>query len=155
MPANLTFYIADGLLIGTANGRMFHVDARSGGGGGSRAHPEGNADTNNPGSVGVRTTSAHRGGPIPPGRYRISTPSRDPHLGLSAALTPADADQRAHMLGRDGFYIHGRGPRGSDGCIVPMESFADLMTALTRAHGGTLTVFPRAGADATPNHGGQ
>jgi hypothetical protein len=24
-------------------------------------------------------------------------------------------------MGRDGFYIHGAGPHGSDGCIVPTD----------------------------------
>jgi hypothetical protein len=38
-------------------------------------------------------------------------------------LDPYDAsEQTRHMMGRDGFYcIHGRGPHGSDGCIVPLE----------------------------------
>jgi hypothetical protein len=37
------------------------------------------------------------------------------------------------VTGRDGFYIHGRGPKGSDGCIVPMEQFGELMRALEAA----------------------
>lgn len=149
MPAVLTFYIAEGMLTGTAGGRMFNLDAKSGGGGGSRARPQGNSDTNNPGSVGVKTTRTRRGGPLPPGRYRISAPRRHPHLGLSAALTPADAAQGRRMLGRAGFYIHGRGPRGSDGCIVPMESFATLMNALAASRGGQLTVIARVGGAQT------
>jgi hypothetical protein len=45
-------------------------------------------------------------------------------------------------MGRDGFYIHGRGPHGSDGCIVPLDKteFSNLMKALTKSHGGTLVV---------------
>jgi hypothetical protein len=148
MSANLTFYIAEGILTGTVHGRMIHIDAKSGGGGGSRGNPQGNQDTNNPNSVDVKTTSTHRGGPLPPGSYRIATPSRNPHLGLSSALTPYDAEQSKHMFGRGGFFIHGRGPRGSDGCIVPMEKFAELMNGLSLDHGGMLHVYPRIGGDA-------
>jgi hypothetical protein len=45
-------------------------------------------------------------------------------------------------MGRDGFFIHGRGPHGSDGCIVPLDmtQFIDLMNALTKSNGGTLVV---------------
>lgn len=150
MAANLTFYIADGLLVGTAGGHTWHVSVRSGGGGGARGNPDGNADTDNPNSVDVKETGTRRGGPLPPGRYRIGTPGRHGHLGYSSALTPYDAEQRQHMYGRSGFYIHGRGPKGSDGCIVPMESFGPLMAALAKDRGGLLTVVPRVGGDAQP-----
>jgi hypothetical protein len=45
-------------------------------------------------------------------------------------------------MGRDGFYIHGRGHHGSDGCIVPLDprQFQNLMTALTQSNGGSLMV---------------
>lgn len=148
MAANLTFYIAEGLLVGAAGGHMWHVEARSGGGGGARKNPGGNADTDNPGSVAVAESHDHRGGPLPPGRYRVGSPSVHKGLGYSAALTPYDTDQKAHMFGRSGFYIHGRGPKGSDGCIVPMESFGPFMAALAKDRGGMLTVYPRVGGDA-------
>ncbi len=150
MAASLTFYIAEGLLVGTAGGHVWHISAKSGGGGGARGNPQGNADTDNPGSVSVKESKGHRGGPIPPGRYRIGTPATHKGLGYSAALAPYDAAQQAHMFGRGGFYIHGRGPKGSDGCIVPMESFGPLMAALAKDHGGLLTVYPRIGGDARP-----
>jgi hypothetical protein len=157
MSANLTYSIVERLLTGTANGRGIHLSAVSGGGGGSTRHGE-NSDTNNPESTGVKTQGGrtHRhGGPIPTGRYRILPPSRHPHLGLSCRLDPYDAEQTRHMAGRDGFYIHGRGPHGSDGCIVPMEQFQALMTALERDRGGTLSVLEaidgggRAGASGS------
>lgn len=148
MTANLTYYIFEGTLTGSAGGRMFHVEALSGGGGGSTQHG-GNQDTNNPYSVGVKTAdgcSGHtHGGPIPPGRYRISPPRRHPHLGLSCQLDPYDSEQAAAMLGRDGFYIHGRGPHGSDGCIVPLERFQELMAAIERDRGGILFVLEAVG----------
>src|SRR5262245_61686922 len=132
MAANLTYYIFEGELVGTANNRMWHVSARSGGGAGSTQNPA-DENANNPYAQGVKTQEGrqHRhGGPIPAGRYRIATPSRHPHLGLSARLDPYDAAQERAMMGRDGFYIHGRGRHGSDGCIVPMEQFQELMAAL-------------------------
>jgi hypothetical protein len=70
----------------------------------------------------------------------VLPPSHHKQLGLSARLDPYDDAQARHMYGRDGFYIHGRGPHGSDGCIVPMESFAELMAALTKDRGGVLFV---------------
>jgi hypothetical protein len=141
--ASLTYSISEGLLTGLANGAMIYVTALSGGGGGSTRHG-GNSDTNNPYSTGVKTEEGkthQHGGPIPTGRYRILPPSRHPHLGLSCRLDPYDADQTRHMGGRDGFYIHGRGPHGSDGCIVPMEDFQELMTALGKDRGGVLFVL--------------
>ena len=152
MPANLTYYITEAVLTGTANGHMININAVSGGGGGSRVHA-GNSDTNNPSSQNVKevdgTTHVH-GGPIPAGRYKVMTPSRHRHLGLSARLDPYDNAQVRRMFGRDGFYIHGRGPHGSDGCIVPMEQFAELMAALTRDRGGALYVLEAMGGADTP-----
>ena len=147
MPANLTYYITEGVLAGTANGHMIHLSALSGGGGGSRVHP-GNSDTNNPRSQGVKEVDgAHHihGGPIPAGRYKVLSPGHHRKLGLAAQLDPYDDVQARSMYGRDGFYIHGRGPHGSDGCIVPMEGFAELMAALTRDRGGVLYVLEAMG----------
>ena len=70
-------------------------------------------------------------------------------------VTPANAKGPVPVLvmfGRSGFYIHGRGPKGSDGCIVPMESFGPFMAALAKDHGGLLTVAPRiGGAQGSPS----
>jgi hypothetical protein len=43
---------------------------------------------------------------------------------------------------RSGFFIHGRGRHGSDGCIVPLDpaQFRSLMDDLTKSNGGTLIV---------------
>ena len=149
MPANLTYYIFEGVLTGTANGHMINITALSGGGGGSREHG-GNSDTNNPYSQSLKTqegkTHVH-GGPIPVGRYKVLPPGRHPHLGLSARLDPYDEAQTRSMFGRDGFYIHGRGRHGSDGCIVPMEKFSELMAALEKDRGGVLFVLEAMGGD--------
>lgn len=139
--ANLTYYIFEGLLIGTAGGRHIQVFAVSGGGGGStKSRPA--ASANNPYMTGLKTMrqgAGHtHGGPIPLGRYRIHKPAQHPHLGRSAFLAP---DRGTPMLGRSGFFIHGRGPHGSDGCIVPLSQFKELMDALELSDGGSLCVL--------------
>jgi hypothetical protein len=141
MEANLTYYIWEGVLTGTANGRTFNISALSGGGGGSTQHRPDSA-ANNPYMEALKTkgkagAKGHvHGGPIPPGKYTIRKPGRHPHLGLSAELL----HPHWKPMGRDGFYIHGRGHHGSDGCIVPLDlhQFQELMSALTHSDGGTL-----------------
>jgi|ERR1035441_7418946 hypothetical protein len=141
--ANLTYYIFEGLLTGFVEARRFHITALSGGAGGTT---KANTATtgNNPYAVGLKTTGPAKsaghvhGGPIPPGTYSIQKPANHPHLGLSARLD----HPHWRPMGRDGFFIHGRGPHGSDGCIVPLDmtQFIDLMNALTKSNGGTLVV---------------
>jgi type VI secretion system (T6SS) effector TldE1-like protein len=149
MSAHLTYYLFEGLLVGTAGSRRVHITALSGGGGGStKATPA--PSTNNPYMTGFKTidtkTQHVHGGPIPPGKYVITTPNRHPHLGRAAQLTPCGPQP---MYGRSGFYIHGRGVHGSDGCIVPLDTteFDHLMTALEHSRGGTLYVEEAMGGD--------
>lgn len=143
MSAVLTYYIREGLLVGICEGKIFNIPALSGGGGAStRRAPTG--AVNNPYMEGLKTAGAGiskghvHGGPIPPGKYVVHSPSHHPHLGLSARLD----HPRFRPMGRDGFFIHGRGPHGSDGCIVPTNvlQFTDLMASLSKSHGGTLVV---------------
>src|SRR5947209_1453429 len=118
MGANLTYSIFEGVLTGLVDGKMFHISALSGGAGGSTAH-RADASVNNPYMEALTTKNPGKvaghvhGGPIPPGKYTVRPPAHHPHLGLSAQLV------HTHLqpVGRDGFYIHGRGPHGSDGCI--------------------------------------
>src|SRR3954452_16620711 len=120
--ADLTYYIFEGVLTGFVEGKMYHMSALSGGGGASTAARTSSA-VNNPYEAGLKTvastkTAGHvHGGPIPPGIYTIKKAAIHPHLHLSARLE----NSRWRPMGRDGFYIHGRGPHGSDGCIVPLE----------------------------------
>jgi hypothetical protein len=65
----------------------------------------------------IKAIEEVRGGPLPPGRYRLHPPMRHPRLGPACFLEP---DLANDMRGRDDFWIHGPGPRGSDGCIVPV-----------------------------------
>jgi len=68
-----------------------------------------------------------RGGTIPPGHYRCHYLKNHPPFNECIQLTP---EKDAHTIhspfspfpiphGRSGFYIHGSGAKGSDGCIVP------------------------------------
>jgi hypothetical protein len=142
--AQLTYFIFEGVLTGFIGGEFIDITAFSGGAGGSkarhgkRAAPK-TADANNPYSTGVKLDEIRgvRGGPLPTGSYTILPPSHHGHLGLAARLNYAHAFQY-----RDGgFYIHGQGPKGSDGCIVvPDEHFQDFMQRLKESHGGHLTV---------------
>jgi hypothetical protein len=141
-PAELMFQIHTGLLTGTAGGEDVKIHAFSGGRGGSTT--KGAVDkslVNNPDMVSQKEDDDNdiHGGPLPPGEYAIGTPVHRKKLGLSAALTPAATNKMYH---RGGFYIHGSGPHGSEGCIVPSTGaqFQRLMHLLTLSHGGELTV---------------
>src|SRR5262245_52496425 len=143
MGASLTYYIWEGVLVGTANGVFIHTFAVCGGGGGSTKHTAPNA--NNPYQQAKITSGkahsakhVHRG-PIPLGKYAIAKPAQHPTVKLSARLTPTGGQP---MFGRDGFLIHGPGPHGSDGCIVleDRKELAALMDALEASGGGTLYV---------------
>ena len=148
MNAELSYFIQEGVLVGKVGERPFHILALSGGGGGStQSRPA--ASTNNPYMETFKTVEGRKnmphahGGPIPPGRYRIQGPTHNSHLGLSAQLVL----ERGGSTHRSGFYIHGRGPHGSDGCIVPLDSkqFQQLMAALKATGGGTLQVAETMG----------
>lgn len=105
-----------------------------------------------------------RGGPIPIGPYTIAKPEEHPHLGLAAKLTPYSPKAHRSSLDRGGFYIHGRGRKGSDGCIVSTfvlddsytlkqdktdysVRFHQFMDALSCDHGGKLTVLETMDGD--------
>lgn len=151
--AELTYYIFEGVLVGTAGEKSFHIFALSGGGGGSKSKQKGwvkSEVVNNPYMTGLETKdtkSGHQhGGPIPVGGYQIEKPEKN-HKGHGrwASLTPMSGNKMAGRSG--GFAIHGRGQHGSDGCIVPTNpaNFHQLMDALEKDGGGTLFVLPAMG----------
>jgi hypothetical protein len=144
--ALLTYYIFEGVLVGILDSRFVHLTAHSGGGGGSTKNLT-TESANNPYLYGLKevdikfkdkSKNKHvHGGPIPPGTYTIETPSNHKKLGLSARLVP----HHALPNDRGGFYIHGPGPHGSDGCIVVDRSdLHKFMHALTASKGGSLVV---------------
>lgn len=55
------------------------------------------------------------GGPIPPGYYDIGQSQTETGFGRFAPLSPLQPCNRSGLL------IHGRGPHGSEGCIVIMR----------------------------------
>ena len=142
MSAQLTYYVFEGVLVGVLDNHRVHIPALSGGGGGStKSSP---ADTtNNSYMTGLKTADTKgkhiHGGAIPLGKYAIAMPAQHPHLGRSARLAATGGQS---MYRRDGFFIHGRGPHGSDGCIVPLDAgqFTKLMEALEKSKGGFLWV---------------
>jgi hypothetical protein len=152
--ANLTYYIWEGILVGHVAGKRIFMLALSGGGGGTKKpHPDEPQNVNNPYATG-RVTLPHgataggkpvRGGPIPVGRYLIETP-KPWHSSIAARLIPT-TPRFSEVTGRSGFLIHGRGPKGSDGCIVPLlpSDFPKLMDGLKEDEGGVLFVLEAQG----------
>ena len=139
------------------------LNALSGGGHGSKVHPAGQ-----PGQLGVaywhtqrQKTGLLRGG-LPPGFYKVHKPAQHPHLGLSAYPEPTLTallhlnlfrSSGVSVTQRGGFYIHGIGPKGSDGCIVvPPTSFHWLMDLLAQHTPLMLQVVnPGMSGDKLPN----
>jgi hypothetical protein len=128
---HLMYFIRDALLTGTVNGRNHQLKAVSGGRAGSKK--PGAVDeklANNPFATSVKMDEFTKspGGPIPCGRYRsIVHPTRANWLRLEMVEVPGHHGKGPRALlfpakeRRSGFAIHGRGQRGSDGCIVPLD----------------------------------
>ena len=115
---DLLYNIVEESLTGSINSVSICAQAGSGGRAGSKTKGAVNAFlANNPYATGVKKNSKHPGGPLPRARYSLSTHEKHPFW---IRLTPL-AEDGALLRGRDGFAIHGRGPWGSDGCIVPSD----------------------------------
>jgi hypothetical protein len=123
-PANyLVYLIADERLYGKVNQKHFDMKAYSGGGRGSTQgrdeHSEASFDYR---IRKISEEAGERGGPIPPGIYMVQRSEKNPTLGEANKLVSATAHWTTPGRGYSfpgGFYIHGRGRYGSDGCIVP------------------------------------
>lgn len=136
----LYYSIAQQRLSGEIGGTRVDLYAVSGGGRGrTKGTPESSLASF---SHQRKTAKTARGGPLPPGFYIVHKPGHHPRLGLSAyleqtlaSLLQADplAPNRYYVTDRGGFFIHGRGAHGSDGCIVPMRGFRALLD-LVEAH---------------------
>mgnify|MGYP001286680606 CR=1 FL=1 len=131
--AHLTFDASAELLSGLVGTHHFHVHAVSGGGRGATVA----------GVASERLTShmattktikqngqyIQRGGTLPPGAYTCQYLANHPPFGECIRLHALPSATAIHspfatmpiVHGRGGFYIHGRGPHGSDGCIVPLH----------------------------------
>ncbi len=113
---DLTYNIVEHLLEGIVDGQSIHAQAVSGGRAGTKtAGVENVMLANNPYLTRVKKQGANPGGPTVMGKYRLVAHESKPNW---IRLVPFTENT---MFGRDGFAIHGRGPRGSDGCIVPTD----------------------------------
>jgi hypothetical protein len=141
--AQLTYFIFEGVLVGTFGVDFIHLTAWSGGGGGAKKlRPNENA--NNPYMYALRAIEDNhkrpilRGGPIPPGSWRVRPPG--PYHGFKKMVCVLEP-QFAPPNSRGGFLIHSQGDKGSDGCIVlPDDRFDDVMNKLKQSAGGHLQV---------------
>jgi hypothetical protein len=132
----LNYSIAREWLEGTVGGEKFSMYAWSGGRRGSKK--AGVAEhTFESYNVFRKEQKGVNGGPLPPGLY-ICHHATDGPGGESIRLEPTvaamfqvGADAKVLFYNRSGFYIHGRGPIGSQGCIVP-ENDAERLR-LTKA----------------------
>lgn len=139
-PVELIYNIEDASLFGKVGNKEFKIKAFSGFRGGSTTYKYSQAQDPLLTHIKTNHLKNQHGGPLPVGKYKIHCPKKWDHLGLASLLEPYKSN---HMLGRGGFFIHGRGHHGSDGCIVPIEQFRELMNALASFKEeivGTLTV---------------
>lgn len=119
--AELSYNIASMRLQGVVDGFEVSVIAYSGGRGGSKTPGASNSIiVNNPFLTGLKLNVAKKnegsvGGALPMGIYSLSLHENKKNW---IRLNPVNV---VNMKGRDGFAIHGRGERGSDGCIVPSD----------------------------------
>lgn len=125
----LTYSIAREWLQGSVGSENFSIHAWSGGRRGTKTS---GADEHSYASYNVfrKEQGGVSGGPLPPGLYLCSYATDGPG-GQTIRLEPTvtalfqmDAQLNVRTYNRSGMYIHGRGPIGSQGCIV-VENEAD------------------------------
>lgn len=147
----LHYNIAAQILHGAIDQTRFGFSAYSGGGRGStsgiarRDLAHWSSDKKAP----IQFATENRGGPLPSGMYQVTyRPNHDvfgecaylePTLTALLRLNPFNSSG-VSVTDRDRFYIHRRGPKGSDGCIVPRENH-DLERLLGAIESARETVF--------------
>ena len=143
----LVYLIADERLYGKVHGRPVDLKAASGGARGSEnsRRVETDAGSFDYRKEWVSDARGERGGPLPPGRYVVHCTARHPHVGISNWLEPITARYK----NRNGFFLHHRGPKGSDGCIVPyFDNELDALQARIDAVGHAIPLW--VALSATP-----
>ena len=114
--ADLGYNILEQVLVGEIDGVSINAQAGSGGRAGSKTAGAVNPFlANNPYLTHVKKRGKGAGGALIMGKYSLKTHESRANW---IRLIPFEEN---NMKGRDGFAIHGRGARGSDGCIVPTE----------------------------------
>lgn len=113
---DLVYNIVEELLLGSIDGKFINARAVSGGRAGSKLRSVVNPMlANNPYATRVKLNATTPGGPLVMGKYNLKTHESKPNW---IRLVPFASNE---MGNRSGFAIHGRGTRGSDGCIVPAD----------------------------------
>src|SRR6266508_5860287 len=113
---DLVYNIVEELLTGFIDGTSITAQAVSGGRAGSKMQGVVNPLlANSPYATGIKKKGTMPGGPTIMGKYQLKTHESKQNW---IRLVPF-AENLMH--GRNGFAIHGRGRRGSDGCIVPTD----------------------------------
>lgn len=140
----LRYSVLQEVLYGSVGSKYFMMKAFSGGGrgstGGLERHDLSHWDSGK--KAPSKFNELSRGGPLPDGPYLARYLSHHAHFGqcvrleqtLSALLQPDPfAPCGMAVTDRTSFYIHGTGPKGSDGCIVPADrgQLKALLAAIT------------------------
>lgn len=155
--AVLKYSIAQELLTGVIGHDAFTLTAYSGGGRGRKGagaeHSFDSYQTTRQ-TFGDKHAKSHvHGGPIPRGFYNCVYVLNDREfhecIRLDPIVTEDVAYDKKHGLHhtRSNFFIHGRGPHGSDGCIVPSSNAERLRLnkAIRYFAGSVLLVVREAG----------
>jgi hypothetical protein len=129
-PAHFTFDAPSERLTGMIGTDHFHLHAVSGGGRGRTVGVASDTVESHLATTQLikHGPRAHRGGTLPPGTYRCQYLANHHHFHECVRLHALPSATAIHspfatmpiVHGRGGFYIHGRGRHGSDGCIVPL-----------------------------------
>lgn len=126
--ADLGYNILEQVLTGEIDGVAISAHAVSGGRAGSKTKGAVNPFlANNPYLTSVKKLANQPGGPLIMGKYSLKTHETKANW---LRLVPFPEND---MKNRDGFAIHGRGLRGSDGCIIPTDfNVVTLLYSLVR-----------------------
>ena len=116
---DLTSNICDCKLSGAIDGTQILAHAVSGGRAGSKTDGAVNElIANNPFTYKMKLEHGGVGGVLPITEYVLRTHEDRVKRPNWIRLVPLHPEK---MANRNGMAIHGRGPRGSDGCIVPTD----------------------------------
>jgi hypothetical protein len=115
MHTQLSYNIVEQRLLGRLGSVVINCTAGSGGRAGTKTKDAENWWLkNNPLATHIHL-GAHQFGPLPQGRYYMHPHEKHNNI---VRLGPFPSN---FMYGRSEFLIHGRGPIGSHGCIVPYD----------------------------------
>lgn len=143
----LTYSIAREWLEGQVGKDKFAMRTWSGGGRGQTG--EGAERTWRSYDVALKTTPPGQrhvhGGPLPPGMYVCRFVADHPKFGdcvyleqTLSSLIEVSSNGNIAVVDRDAFFIHKRGPHGSDGCLVPESESERLRLAYAIKSGGPI-----------------